>query len=159
MCLELPYVPVLMMTVRIYDADASVDAYDSLFACSSSCHTDRPVIGVLAQPAASADAELLMGQLGGIKGSEPTYIAGSYVKWVEGAGARVLPIPWDVEEDELMGYFRNINGLLFTGGGADINGTRFSDSAMFLLRQAHKVRPNTETHQESHAHRDATTSP
>lgn len=66
-----------------------------------------PVIGVFAQPRIHSETE------------ETEYvIAASYVKWVECAGARVLPIPWDAPEEMAREIFSQINGLLFTGGNS-----------------------------------------
>lgn len=48
-----------------------------------------------------------------------SYIMAAYVKWVEAAGARVVPIimyeDWDVTESKL----RSLNGLVFPGGDGD----------------------------------------
>lgn len=66
-----------------------------------------PVIGVISQPRLNSETE------------ETEYvIAASYVKWLEAAGARVLPIPWDSTEEMASDVFHNINGLLFIGGNS-----------------------------------------
>jgi hypothetical protein len=49
---------------------------------------DRPIIGILSQPGEPAP-----------DGS--SYIAASYIKWVESAGARVVPIMYDLTEAEV----------------------------------------------------------
>ena len=49
---------------------------------------ERPIIGVLSQPGDPAPP----GQ---------SYIAASYVKWLESAGARVVPILYDMSEAEV----------------------------------------------------------
>eukprot|EP00330_Aristerostoma_sp_ATCC50986_P011855 CAMPEP_0114580212 /NCGR_PEP_ID=MMETSP0125-20121206/4548_1 /TAXON_ID=485358 ORGANISM="Aristerostoma sp., Strain ATCC 50986" /NCGR_SAMPLE_ID=MMETSP0125 /ASSEMBLY_ACC=CAM_ASM_000245 /LENGTH=124 /DNA_ID=CAMNT_0001771649 /DNA_START=194 /DNA_END=568 /DNA_ORIENTATION=+ len=47
-----------------------------------------------------------------------SYIAASYVKFVEAGGARVIPIPWDAPN--LTDYLNIVNGVLFTGGDSTI---------------------------------------
>ena len=68
-----------------------------------------PVIGIFSQPRVQADTE-----------DTEYVIAASYVKWVECAGARILPIPWDATEEMATDIFSQINGLLFTGGNSII---------------------------------------
>ena len=72
--------------------------------------TDRqavnPVIGVSAQLVNADDP------------SSDSYIAASYVKYLESAGARVIPIPSSMPEDELQQILPHLNGYLFPGGGA-----------------------------------------
>eukprot|EP00741_Cyanophora_paradoxa_P011224 tig00020554_g10844.t1 len=91
---------------------------------------NRVVIGVLAQPTSKKDQELH----GGAEGR--CYIAASYTKWVEGAGARALPVPYNVSNDVLDRYFENINGLLFTGGGCNITDSKFFYSVKYLYEKA-----------------------
>lgn len=50
----------------------------------------------------------------------PAYIAASYVKYLESAGARVVPIFYDAPLDNLTTIFNQVNGILFPGGGADL---------------------------------------
>jgi len=48
------------------------------------------------------------------------------VKWAEAGGAQVIPLKHYVSEDEFRASLKNINGVLFTGGGVDFaypNGT------------------------------------
>lgn len=82
----------------------------------------RPIIGILAQPS-------------DFNATHPTdnysYIATSYVKFVESAGARVIPIPYDLPNEQLKEIFQSINGLLFPGGSASLwqnESTRFEMS-------------------------------
>ncbi|EWM22091.1 gamma-glutamyl hydrolase [Nannochloropsis gaditana] len=69
--------------------------------------TVGPVIGVLAQPKFSN-----LAPCDGVC----EYIAASYVKWVESAGGRVLPVPYNASFDALDAIFASVNGLLFPGG-------------------------------------------
>lgn len=85
---------------------------------------ERPTIGVLSQPGDPAPPGR-------------SYIAASYVKWVEAAGARVVPILPDMSEDEVRARFRAVNGLLLPGGGARLRpGHPYYDTAALLLQLA-----------------------
>lgn len=64
-----------------------------------------PVIGIMTQP---------------LQDSNSTMIAASYVKWIEAGGARSIPIPYDATPDEVQEIFQQVNGVLFTGGAADL---------------------------------------
>lgn len=69
-------------------------------------YNDAPVIGIFAQPLA--------------KDPEYQYLAASYVKWLESAGARVVPIPYNYPIADMTTLFSRINGLLLPGGGAEL---------------------------------------
>lgn len=87
----------------------------------------RPIVGILTQPGPPAP-----------EGS--SYIAASYVKWVEAAGARVVPIFYDETPDEIRSKFAAINALLLPGGGAKLRpGHPFYDTAAQLVRLAIKA--------------------
>ena len=90
----------------------------------------RPIVGVLTQP--------LNTEVGNSSApSNLTYIAASYVKFLESAGARVVPVHFDASDSELDATFRGINGLLFPGGGADLSvGTRLRAAAARLYNSA-----------------------
>ena len=75
----------------------------------------RPIIGILTQPLGT---EISNGTSTNI-----TYIAASYVKFLESAGARVVPVHYDSTRAELTALFHSINGVLFPGGGADLSNT------------------------------------
>lgn len=76
--------------------------------CESGC--TMPIIGILSQETISLESRNLP------KGLYRSYIAASYVKFVESAGARVVPI-WIGRDRE---YYRQVvkktNGILFPGG-------------------------------------------
>jgi len=63
---------------------------------------DYPIIGIFAQP--DTDTE--------------DYIVASYVKWVESAGGRVVPIPYHIPNAYAEGNFSVLDGLLFPGGSS-----------------------------------------
>lgn len=87
--------------------------------------TIGPVIGVVAQPKKSS--------LSPCDGT-CEYIAASYVKWVESAGGRVLPIPYDASPKDLDIIFASVNGLLFPGGSSLI-----SKGAKYLFARARQA--------------------
>ena len=71
-------------------------------------NTDWPIIGVFAQPSSSSNAAC---------GGSCQYIAASYVKYLESAGARVVPIDYNPTNEEIDHLFENLNGFFFPGGG------------------------------------------
>ena len=58
----------------------------------------------------------------------------SYVKFLEGAGARVVPIPYDQPLATTAKLVKSLNGALFTGG-----------SASFYSKTTHKLTVFAET--------------
>jgi gamma-glutamyl hydrolase len=44
-----------------------------------------------------------------------------YVQWLESAGARVVPIPYDVPAAELDHLLDSLNGVMFTGGEVELH--------------------------------------
>ena len=70
-----------------------------------------PIIGVLTEPAPQCS------QSNGTKGS---CFSSLYVKWLEAAGARVAPIPFDASPERLRELHASVNAVLFTGGGLNL---------------------------------------
>lgn len=66
----------------------------------------RPIIGILSQPAPST----------WLKPNRTTYIAASYVKYIEATGAQVVPIRMYQSIDYYLHLFNSLNGVLFPGG-------------------------------------------
>mmetsp|Transcript_4026 Transcript_4026/g.5841 ORF Transcript_4026/g.5841 Transcript_4026/m.5841 type:complete len:348 (+) Transcript_4026:5024-6067(+) len=65
--------------------------------------TDRPVIGIFTRTVEDLDFQHIIGA--------------SYVKWLESAGARTIPIHSNNTSDEEMeALFQNLNGVLLPGG-------------------------------------------
>ncbi|XP_060766751.1 zgc:171566 [Neoarius graeffei] len=89
----------------------------------------RPVIGVLAQENLESDHQA--------KGA--SYIAASYVKYLESAGARVVPIRINETEEEYSKLFYSINGLLLPGGDVDLQKSQFSRVAKIFYELAIKA--------------------
>jgi gamma-glutamyl hydrolase len=83
----------------------------------------RPVIGVVSVPYAIPDVHA--GSPEAILASTDyssvtkTYIPGTYARWAEGAGARLVPLPYSLPKEELLYRLSGINGVLFTGGMED----------------------------------------
>ncbi|KAJ6966290.1 hypothetical protein NC652_003993 [Populus alba x Populus x berolinensis] len=71
----------------------------------------RPVIGILSHPGDGASGRLN-------NATNASYIAASYVKFVESAGARVIPLIYNEPREILFEKLNLINGVLFTGGWA-----------------------------------------
>ena len=44
-----------------------------------------------------------------------SYVAAAYVKWIEAAGGRAVPIRFYVSDGELRRLFDSVNGLIFPG--------------------------------------------
>ncbi|EHB09195.1 Gamma-glutamyl hydrolase, partial [Heterocephalus glaber] len=55
------------------------------------------------------------------------YIAASYVKYLESAGARVVPVRPNLTHSEYEELFKSINGILFPGGGADLEKSGYAN--------------------------------
>jgi gamma-glutamyl hydrolase len=77
----------------------------------SSAH-DQPIIGVLTQEISSVFEMLYPGKY-------QSFIAASYVKWVESGGARVVPIWIGRDKEYYHDVMAKINGVLLPGGKVD----------------------------------------
>ena len=81
----------------------------------------RPLIGVLSQGGEPAPAGY-------------SYIAASYIKFIEAAGARAVPILHDMDEAEVARRFNAVNGVLIPGGSQPLNkGYPYFDVASLLF--------------------------
>lgn len=89
----------------------------------------RPIIGILAQETLEQDRYA--------QGS--SYIAASYVKYIEGAGGRVVPIRINQTAEEYMKIFNSINGLLLPGGDVDLQKSEYSKAAKIFYDLAIKA--------------------
>ncbi|KAM9759862.1 gamma-glutamyl hydrolase [Menidia menidia] len=86
----------------------------------------RPVIGILAQENLPGDPFA----------SGSSYIAASYVKYLESAGSRVVPIRINQTEEEYAKIFSSVNGLLLPGGDVDLQTSEFSRASRVLYNMA-----------------------
>uniref|UniRef100_UPI0037E8AEBB gamma-glutamyl hydrolase n=1 Tax=Semicossyphus pulcher TaxID=241346 RepID=UPI0037E8AEBB len=91
---------------------------------STAERNDRPIIGVLAQEVKSP------------KPNQTSYIAASYVKFLESAGARVVPIMINKTQEEYKALFNSINGILYPGGGASIISSGYQRAAKVFYELA-----------------------
>ncbi|KGN55059.1 gamma-glutamyl hydrolase 2 [Cucumis sativus] len=69
----------------------------------------RPVIGILSHPGDGASGRHT-------NASNASYIPASYVKFIESAGARVIPLIYNDPPEVLEEKMGLVNGVIFTGG-------------------------------------------
>jgi len=61
-------------------------------------------------------------------------MAASYVKFIESAGGRVVPIHYEAPQHQLKEIFSSINGVLFPGGSTNLaNTTQYASTARYLF--------------------------
>lgn len=82
--------------------------------------SEAPVIGIVSVPIENECVTIQDNQF-----KENDIVDGScfhslYVQWLQSAGAKVVPIPYDSSQEKLDSLFSWINGILFTGGEANI---------------------------------------
>ncbi|KAM4718690.1 gamma-glutamyl hydrolase isoform 2-T2 [Anableps anableps] len=92
--------------------------------CSPAERNDEPIIGVLAQEVFSP------------KPNQTAYIAASYVKFLEAAGARVVPVMINKTLEEYKTLFSSINGILYPGGGVSIISSGYQRAAKIFYELA-----------------------
>ncbi|XP_061784756.1 gamma-glutamyl hydrolase [Nerophis lumbriciformis] len=90
---------------------------------------DRPVIGILTQIVSDA----------AMKPYGSTYIPASYVKYIESAGSRVMPIKLTLTTAEYENIFRRINGLLLIGGASNLETSDFARVSKIFYQLALKA--------------------
>ncbi|KRX09916.1 hypothetical protein PPERSA_05308 [Pseudocohnilembus persalinus] len=91
-----------------------------------------PYIGIWSQPSSYDDE--------GYPSDEYSYIAASYVKYIEMAGARVIPVLYDGDQEYYDNLLNQLNGVLFTGGDADISkGTTFGTNAQYFYNKVKEL--------------------
>ena len=66
-----------------------------------------PVIGIFGQPTEDLNSTW--------PSNEYTYFPASYAYWAMQAGAKIVPIPFDLPDDELFFLLDRINGILMPG--------------------------------------------
>eukprot|EP00656_Telonema_subtile_P031673 TRINITY_DN3464_c0_g1_i1.p1 TRINITY_DN3464_c0_g1~~TRINITY_DN3464_c0_g1_i1.p1 ORF type:complete len:325 (-),score=28.41 TRINITY_DN3464_c0_g1_i1:210-1184(-) len=82
------------------------------FPHAGSTENDRPIIGVLTTPLEAAGCITLTQE----QASTTSCFHSVYVKWLESAGARVVPIRYDLPDSQVIELAESLNGILFTGG-------------------------------------------
>lgn len=85
----------------------AVLASSSVYAFKSN-GAQTPVIGILSSPNDESDP------------SQGSFIIDHYVKFLEAAGARVVPVIYDQPQESLDNLQSKLNGILFTGGGLSL---------------------------------------
>ncbi|XP_036292902.1 gamma-glutamyl hydrolase [Pipistrellus kuhlii] len=88
--------------------------------------TQKPIIGVLMQSCYTKE----------MKNLGKYYIAATYVKYLESAGARVVPVRLDLTDEEYVKLFRSINGILFPGGGVNLTKSGYARTAKIFYSLA-----------------------
>lgn len=71
-----------------------------------------------------------------------SYISAAYVKYLEAAGAHVVPILTTWSDDEVRTIFQSINGVFIPGGGASLVDSMFMHNVRLLLRLAEDANNN-----------------
>lgn len=92
---------------------------------ASGCLNERPIIGVLTQKCKGRRARF---------GDQ--YFAASYVKWLESAGARVVPVKINQTESYYNHLFQSLNGIIFPGGGQDLLKSGYANAARYFFRRS-----------------------
>lgn len=131
--MEIPRPHVFALLVCVYLAvnwhRHSAAAFNQL--PSAAALNQQPIIGVLAQETFGTFAKF---------GS--SYIAASYVKYLESAGARVVPISTNLSEAEYRKLFYSLNGVLFPGGAVNLETSQYSKIASLFYDLAIQVNDN-----------------
>jgi gamma-glutamyl hydrolase len=107
------------------------------FAAAAGGTTERPIVGVLTVPLASGGCVTGAGVLTAEAAAATSCFHSVYVKWLESAGARVVPLRYDLPDGELLRLAASVNGILFTGGDTPIIHThsQYMHAAGLLLNQ------------------------
>lgn len=94
-------------------------------------HDDRPIIGILSQKITEKFTPNVT--------DDSTYIAASYVKWLEGAGAQVIPILSTYSKKKILKLVRSLNGVLFPGGAAPLDDSNYARAARWVFNEAIRI--------------------
>lgn len=100
-----------------------------------------PIIGILTQPSSWVSL---------YDANDFSYIAASYVKALEAAGAQVIPIKYDWDDEKIKEVMEGLNGLLLPGGGTElvieesdrISLTNYAVAGKKLLKMAMEINDN-----------------
>ncbi|XP_044185077.1 gamma-glutamyl hydrolase-like [Acropora millepora] len=95
--------------------EITMDLFSESFEYDDDEKTERPIVGVLTQ---ETDGNVT------IFGSQ--YVAASYVKFIESAGGRMVPIFINSTEKEVEKLFNSLNGALFPGGHRHLQHTNYT---------------------------------
>ena len=90
---------------------------------------NRPVIGILTIPST----------ISGYPGGNWSCFLASYCKFIEAAGARAVPIPYDASYENLTYFFNSVNGILMVGGGSNLINDISKDNIRLQSNYTEKV--------------------
>lgn len=96
----------------------------------------QPLVGILSQPGDGMNHETKLTSSIFFTENTTSYIAASYVKFVESGGARAVPLIYNEPEETLRKKFAAINGVLIPGGGTSLDDNPFYRISEKLLRWA-----------------------
>ncbi|XP_063709500.1 gamma-glutamyl hydrolase A-like [Culicoides brevitarsis] len=103
---------------------------------------DFPIVGVLAQEISLDSADVFGDDflLKSIRNHWQSYIAASYVKFIESQAARVVPIWIDKPRKYYEKMMKRVNGVLFPGGNADfINNWGYAQAGRYIYEIANEM--------------------
>jgi gamma-glutamyl-gamma-aminobutyrate hydrolase PuuD len=104
---------------------------------SAALPDQRPIIGIFTQSDESDEPVSGATKDNNLKGSNYTYIAASYVKYLQMSGAQVIPIYAYSSQSYFDQILPKINGILFPGGDVDIDITNtWTKNADYILKFA-----------------------
>jgi len=88
----------------------------------------RPIVGIISIPS----------DVSKYPSEKWSYFPSSYVKFIESAGAQVVPIQYDLPRDKMLSMLKKVNGVLLTGGNSvfvDENGKKnpIAESLEFIV--------------------------
>jgi len=98
----------------------------AIWLVNAAVNNNRPIIGILTQ---RSDTCAKIG-----KGN--SYIAASYVKYLESGGARVVPIFHNGNASYWKTMFDSINGVLFPGGDVSLDYSTYWEVGSFFYNQS-----------------------
>lgn len=89
----------------------------------------KPIIAVVTNPVNLTD-----------QSGMHSHVSWHYIRWLEDAGARVVPLHYDYSESETIQLLKKVNGLLFQGADMFIPGGKVFKLAEFLIKEAPKMK-------------------
>lgn len=94
----------------------------------------NPVVGIIAQEISRiVIPENIHGE---------SYISAAYMRHLQAAGAKVVPILTNWSDHEVRTIFHSINGVLIPGGGASLVDSKFIRNVKHLLKLAEDANSN-----------------
>ncbi|KAL5292057.1 GGH.2 family protein [Megaselia abdita] len=104
---------------------------------SEGAENDRPIVGVLAQEISSFLSRTFTDK------DYDSYIAASYIKFVEGAGARAVPVFINQPRSYYENLLNSLDGVLLPGGATFFNQSNgYADAAAHIYQIASEINDN-----------------